>query len=177
MGTQMYQLYIDTHSFVKAGSSSPEEGDDDPDSTTSFTKDAIDFSKKDLYGIREILQPGLDTFKLLVNSLCPQIYGHEMVKAGLLLVLLGGRKREANLSGVTTRSNPHVLIVGDPGLGKSQMLSAAVRVAPRGVYVCGNTATASGLTVTMRKDPDTGEMALEAGALILVFFAFMDTDA
>ena len=56
---------------------------------------------------------------------------------------------------------------GDPGLGKSQMLSAAVKAAPRGVYVCGNTATTSGLTVTLVKDGETGETGLEAGALVL----------
>ena len=65
------------------------------------------------------------------------------------------------------RSDCHVLIVGDPGLGKSQMLSAACQVAPRGVYVCGNTTTTSGLTVTLSKDPNTGDTALEAGALVL----------
>ena len=45
------------------------------------------------------------------------------------------------------RGDPHVLVVGDPGLGKSQMLQAAVAVAPRGVYVCGNTTTTSGLAI------------------------------
>lgn len=161
----MYRLYVDTHSFVKASASLSEE--DNPD--TAFTKDGIDFSKKDLYGIREVLEPGVDTFKLLVNSLCPQIFGHEMVKAGLLLVLMGGRQRidGKDSTGVSTRSNPHILVVGDPGLGKSQLLSATCRAAPRGVYVCGNSATSSGLTVTMKKDPDSGELCLEAGALVL----------
>ena len=52
-------------------------------------------------------------------------------------------------------------------MGKSQMLSSAVKTAPRGVYVCGNTATTSGLTVTLVKDGETGETGLEAGALVL----------
>jgi len=47
------------------------------------------------------------------------------------------------------------------------MLRATVQVAPRGVYVCGNTATTSGLTVTVYKDGSTGGFALEAGALVL----------
>ena len=64
------------------------------------------------------------------------------------------------------RGDPHILIVGDPGLGKSQMLKAASAVAPRGVYVCGNTASSTGLTVTMVKD-SSGDFALEAGALVL----------
>ena len=60
-----------------------------------------------------------------------------------------------------------MLVVGDPGLGKSQMLRAAASVHPRGVYVCGNTASAAGLTVTLVRDPQTGDHALEAGALVL----------
>lgn len=47
------------------------------------------------------------------------------------------------------------------------MLQAASNVAPRGVYVCGNTTTTSGLTVTLSKEGGTGDYALEAGALIL----------
>ncbi len=65
------------------------------------------------------------------------------------------------------RGDPHVLIVGDPGLGKSQMLRAVSGLTPRGVYVCGNTASGSGLTVTMVRDPDSGDFGLEAGALVL----------
>lgn len=49
---------------------------------------------------------------------------------------------------IPVRGDPHILIVGDPGLGKSQMLQAAASVAPRSVYVCGNTTTTSGLTVS-----------------------------
>jgi DNA helicase MCM8 len=65
----------------------------------------------------------------MVNSLCPSIYGHEMVKAGLLLGLLGGTQREPG----SGRPDIHLLIVGDPGLGKSQMLHAATTIAPRGI--------------------------------------------
>jgi DNA helicase MCM8 len=57
--------------------------------------------------------------------------------------------------------------VGDPGLGKSQMLSSTVKIAARGVYVCGNTTTTAGLTVTLSKDSETGDTTLEAGALVL----------
>lgn len=69
-------------------------------------------------------------WRLLVNSVCPSVYGHEMVKAGMLLSLIGG----ASSSGTTaTRGDPHVLVVGDPGLGKSHMLHAAASIAPRGI--------------------------------------------
>ena len=63
------------------------------------------------------------------------------------------------------RSSIHMLIVGDPGMGKSQMLRAVASITPRGVYVGGNTSTSSGLTVTVVKEG--GDFALEAGALIL----------
>lgn len=66
-------------------------------------------------------------FKLLVHSLCPNIYGHDFVKAGLVLALLGGTRSEL------FRAESHVLIVGDPGLGKSQMLQACSNIAPRGL--------------------------------------------
>ena len=58
-------------------------------------------------------------------------------------------------------------MVGDPGLGKSQLLQAVSNVAPRGVYVCGNTTTTSGLTVTLTKESGSSDYALEAGALVL----------
>ncbi|KAJ3299798.1 DNA replication licensing factor mcm8 [Borealophlyctis nickersoniae] len=161
--TQMYFLYIDANCLVKASGSSSET----ESGGSGFTKDFVQFSTKELYGIREIHESP-DVFRLLVNSLCPAIFGHDMVKAGLLLTLLGGRRRgDEEMNEVNIRSDPHVLVVGDPGLGKSQMLSATVKIAPRGVYVCGNTATTSGLTVTMCKDPETGDTALEAGALVL----------
>jgi len=125
------------------------------------------FGQNELQMIRAVCQSD-GCFRTLVNSLCPTIYGQELVKAGLLLSMFGGvRKHEDDKDKLPIRGDPHILIVGDPGLGKSQMLRAACNVAPRGVYVCGNTATASGLTVTMVKDSQTGDWALEAGALVL----------
>ncbi|KAI9209157.1 MCM2/3/5 family-domain-containing protein [Polychytrium aggregatum] len=167
--TQMYYLYIDVNSMVKAASGSIDDIADQGDGNDpGFTKDFVQFSKKDLYGIQEVHEQGNGIFRLVVNSLCPAIFGHELVKAGLVLALFGGRRRaQETIRDIVMRSDPHVLVVGDPGLGKSQMLTAACKVAPRGVYVCGNATTTSGLTVTMCKDSDSGDTALEAGALVL----------
>lgn len=120
--------------------------------------------------IREVVREK-DPFGFLVHSGVPSIYGHEMVKAGLLLSLFGGavKERIGSSSGseqVSVRTDIHCLIVGDPGLGKSQMLKAMVNIAPRGVYVCGNTSSTAGLTVTVVREA-TGDFALEAGALVL----------
>ncbi|GLI71641.1 hypothetical protein VaNZ11_016915 [Volvox africanus] len=68
---------------------------------------------------------------------------------------------------VPVRGDIHVLVVGDPGLGKSQLLQAAASAAPRGIYVCGNTSTSAGLTVSVVRDAVTGDAALEAGAVVL----------
>ena len=102
---------------------------------------------------------------LLVQSLCPDIYGNELVKAGLLLSLFGGTPAVA--ADVSVRSDIHVLVVGDPGLGKSQMLKAAAAAAPRSVFVCGITASTAGLTVALGREGKGGDLSIEAGALVL----------
>ncbi|KAK8791041.1 hypothetical protein WA158_005672 [Blastocystis sp. Blastoise] len=124
------------------------------------SRQTVVFSEKDMKAINFIAQqPNL--FNLILHSLCPSIYGQDLVKAGLCLALAGG------VSGEGKRGDIHVLMVGDPGLGKSQLLRAVSRLNIRSVYICGNATTGSGLTVTMSKDKTTGESALEAGALIL----------
>uniref|UniRef100_H2YE22 DNA helicase MCM8 n=1 Tax=Ciona savignyi TaxID=51511 RepID=H2YE22_CIOSA len=125
----------------------------------------LDFTPRDLAGIQEIRKQD-DIFSLLVSSLCPTIFGQDMVKAGLLLCLFGGNQNTDD-DRVPVRGNSHVLLVGDPGLGKSQLLQAVSRLVPRGVYICGNASSNSGLTVTLTRDTGTGDTGLEAGALVL----------
>eukprot|EP00959_Pyramimonas_sp_CCMP1952_P451584 9455043-Pyramimonas_sp.AAC.1 len=80
-----------------------------------------------------------------------------MVKCGLLLALFGGvRKNEDCHDKVPVRGDIHTLVVGDPGLGKSQMLKAACAVAPRGIYVCGNATSSAGLTGARGSDRGSG---------------------
>jgi DNA helicase MCM8 len=107
-------------------------------------------------------------FDLLVRSLCPSIIGHNAVKAGLLLCLLGGTPPLAQTTTLehSIRHNSHILIVGDPGMGKSQMLLAASHLAARSVFVGGNTSSTTGLTVSLTKEQG-GEQGIEAGALVL----------
>ncbi|XP_043912385.1 DNA helicase MCM8 [Protopterus annectens] len=158
----MFLLYIEGNSV----SNSKGQKAKDADGTAGHGV-SLDFSLKDLYAIQEI-QAEENLFKLIVNSLCPAIYGHELVKAGLVLALFGGcPKYMDDKNRIPVRGDPHILVVGDPGLGKSQMLQAVCNIAPRGVYVCGNTSTTSGLTVTLSRDSSSGDFALEAGALVL----------
>uniref|UniRef100_U3KGL8 DNA helicase MCM8 n=1 Tax=Ficedula albicollis TaxID=59894 RepID=U3KGL8_FICAL len=158
----MFLLYIEANSVSNSKGQKLKNFDDE-----TFQRSFMEFSLKDLYAIQEI-QAQENLFKLIVNSLCPSIYGHEIVKAGLALALFGGcQKFVDDKNRIPVRGDPHVLVVGDPGLGKSQMLQAVCNIAPRGVYVCGNTSTSSGLTVTLSRDGTSGDFALEAGALVL----------
>ncbi|XP_050681276.1 DNA helicase MCM8 [Leptidea sinapis] len=129
-------------------------------SQRNLSNPTISFTLKDYYAIQEI-HASDDVFRLLVHSLCPTIFGHEAVKAGLILGLFGGTEHDNG-----PRSYAHVLVVGDPGLGKSQLLQAAAYAAPRGVYVCGASASGGGLTVALGREAG-GDFALEAGALVL----------
>ncbi|MCI4382531.1 hypothetical protein PGIGA_G00015970 [Pangasianodon gigas] len=158
----MFLLYIEANSLSNSKGQKNKRASEPEGQETS-----VEFSLKDLYAIQEI-QAQEDLFKLIVNSLCPAIYGHLLVKAGLVLALFGGcHKYVDDKNRIPIRGDPHMLVVGDPGLGKSQMLQAVCNVAPRGIYVCGNTTTTTGLTVSLSKDSGSGDYALEAGALVL----------
>ena len=102
----------------------------------------------------------------LVASLAPSIYGHDKVKEAILLQMFGGthKKRE---KGDVTRGDIHILLVGDPGSGKSQLLKRVSVVAPKSRYVSGKGATGAGLTASVVKDEFLKGWALEAGALVL----------
>ena len=125
--------------------------------------------KEDLIFIAKFSQQsGEDIVRTLVHSLCPSIFGHDIVKLGLLLCLFGGvRKSVSGCGKVPTRGSLHCLVVGDPGLGKSQMLKAVSNLAPRSIYVCGRTVSAAGLTAAVVRDPGTGAQTFEAGAVVL----------
>ena len=105
-------------------------------------------------------------FEKLKNSIAPSIYGHDRVKDALVLQLMGG-VRKFKEDGTTTRGDIHILLVGDPGSGKSQMLTFVSKIAPKARLVSGKGASTAGLTATVVKDEFLRGWALEAGALVL----------
>lgn len=112
-----------------------------------------------------------DAYELLARSLAPSIYEMEDVKKGILLQLFGGTNKTIATGGggggPRYRGDINVLMVGDPGTSKSQLLSYVHRIAPRGVYASGKGSSAVGLTAYVTRDPDTKQLVLESGALVL----------
>ncbi|EEP75327.1 DNA replication licensing factor mcm2 [Uncinocarpus reesii 1704] len=102
----------------------------------------------------------------IINSIAPSIYGHEDIKTAIALSLFGGVSKQAQ-GKMNIRGDINVLLLGDPGTAKSQMLKYVEKTAHRAVFATGQGASAVGLTANVRRDPMTNEWTLEGGALVL----------
>ncbi len=107
-----------------------------------------------------------DIFDRIIDSIAPSIFGHRQVKKAIALQLFGGVKKTRE-DGVKSRGDIHILLIGEPGTGKSQLLQFAGELAPKGRYVVGKSSTGAGLTASVVKEESTGEFSLEAGAVVL----------
>ena len=125
----------------------------------------IEIKEEDLLKIKEIAQSE-DVYQKLINSIAPSIYGYEEIKLSLALQLFGGVKRIAP-DGTKLRGDIHILLVGDPGAGKSQLLKYIQQIAPKARFVSGKGASAAGLTATVTKDDYLKTWSIEAGVLVL----------
>ena len=243
-GSAIQRLYVDAVSVMPSASATGSAGAGYQ--TTNNNQTSTTNRKTETY--QEIVKFSErcadDRLRVLVKSLCPSIYGHEIAKCGLLLCLFGGVRKadksskssknssgknnnnninnnkennNANSVGAETsfdndkeneenegrqnesqrvhhkrrrsslnareqhqhknhgaagnetfaRGTSHCLVVGDPGMGKSQMLRAASRVAPLAIHVSGKSASTAGLTATVSRDPTSGAPTFEAGAVAL----------
>lgn len=102
--------------------------------------------------------------EVLAAAIAPSIYGHDLVKTALVLQLFGGVTRTEKSSRI--RGDVHMLLLGDPGIAKSQMLDFISLVSPRGVKASGGQSSSVGLTCAAKQDAN-GEWTLEGGALVL----------
>uniref|UniRef100_A0A8D8IEI9 DNA replication licensing factor MCM7 n=3 Tax=Culex pipiens TaxID=7175 RepID=A0A8D8IEI9_CULPI len=141
------ETFLEAHRIVCLNKS------DDGEMSNELTPDELSELAKD------------DFYTRIASSLAPEIYGHLDVKKALLLLLVGGVDRSPD--GMKIRGNINICLMGDPGVAKSQMLGYIDRLAVRSQYTTGRGSSGVGLTAAVMKDPLTGEMMLEGGALVL----------
>ncbi|RXE55382.1 AAA family ATPase [Methanoculleus taiwanensis] len=126
----------------------------------------VEISEEDEESIRSLARDG-SIYKKIARSIAPTIYGTDDVKEAIALQLFGGIAKEMP-DGSRLRGDIHLLLVGDPGIAKSQILRYVVKLSPRGIYTSGKSSTSAGLTATAVKDEfGDGRWTLEAGALVL----------
>ncbi len=125
----------------------------------------LKISKEDEEAIIALSKDKL-VYDKLIASIAPSIYGYEKVKESLLLQLMGGVQKKRS-DGIISRGDMHILLVGDPGSGKSQLLKRISVIAPKGRYVSGGGVSGAGITAAVVKDEILGGWSLEAGALVL----------
>jgi len=108
-----------------------------------------------------------EIYEKIKKSIAPSIFGYDDVKEALALQLVSGFEKKLP-DGARIRGDIHILLVGDPGIAKSQLLRYMTKISPRGIYTSGKSTTSAGLTATAVKDElGDGRWTIEAGALVL----------
>ncbi|XP_049816684.1 DNA replication licensing factor MCM4 [Schistocerca nitens] len=116
----------------------------------------------------EALSKKDDIYERLAHAIAPSIYENEDIKKGILLQLFGGTKKNFSNSGRGNfRADINILLCGDPGTSKSQLLQYVFNLVPRSQYTSGKGSSAVGLTAYVTKDTETKQLVLQTGALVL----------
>jgi DNA replication licensing factor MCM4 len=187
----VYKTYVDVIHFRKLSGLQQEEkhraGAASEASPNKFTPERIQ-------ELRALSQRP-DIYEQLTASFAPSIWELDNVKRGVLCMLFGGNHvrvkqrqpanpdeanrdaswlddEEEGVNATTTtklnkRGDINILLCGDPGTAKSQLLGYVHKLSPRGVYTSGKGSSAVGLTASVVRDPETRELVLESGALVL----------
>lgn len=106
-----------------------------------------------------------DIFQEFKKIVAPTLDGYDEVKEAIILQLFSSQTTK-NTDGTNNRGDIHILLIGDPGIGKSQILKSISEIVPRGIYTSGKSSSGAGLTATAVKD-DNDSWTLEAGAMVL----------
>lgn len=177
----VYKTYVDVLHVQKVDrkrlgidpSTLDHEGDDEDEDVLAGAggdanlEETRKISPEEEQKIRETAQRP-DIYDLLSRSLAPSIYEMDDVKKGILLQLFGGTNKSFRKGGSPKyRGDINILLCGDPSTSKSQMLQYVHKIAPRGVYTSGKGSSAVGLTAYVTRDPETRQLVLESGALVL----------
>ena len=161
----VFKTYVDVIHFSKSDAARVEDAEDQLAGDGVLLESERAVLEEEC---RAIAANSPDIIEDLVKSFAPSIWEHEDVKKGLLCQLVGGACKSGSQSGKGRfRGEIHVLLCGDPSTAKSQLLQYVHKIAPRGIFTSGKGSSAVGLTAYISKDPDTKELVLESGALVL----------
>lgn len=127
-------------------------------SSIAFTPDEEEFFRN--------LSGSKDIYERIAKSIAPSIYGCDDMKKSIACLLFGGSRKRLP-DGLTRRGDINVLLLGDPGTAKSQLLKFVEKVAPIGVYTSGKGSSAAGLTAAVMRDPSSRNFVMEGGAMVL----------
>ncbi|PAV84009.1 hypothetical protein WR25_17950 isoform B [Diploscapter pachys] len=127
--------------------------------------DFSEFTPQDERNFKEIAKRS-DCCELIAKSIAPSIYGSSDIKKSIACLLFGGSRKRLP-DGLTRRGDINVLLLGDPGTAKSQLLKFVEQVAPIGVYTSGKGSSAAGLTASVIRDPNSRSFIMEGGAMVL----------
>ncbi|CAL1353637.1 unnamed protein product [Linum trigynum] len=162
----LFKTYIDCLHIKKTDKSRMVAEDAmEIDSGTQKHDEDVEFDEAKIERLRELSKLP-DIYDRLTRSLAPNIWELDDVKRGLLCQLFGGNALKLP-SGASFRGDINILLVGDPGTSKSQLLQYIHKLSPRGIYTSGRGSSAVGLTAYVSRDPETKETVLESGALVL----------
>ncbi|KAF7841021.1 DNA replication licensing factor MCM4 [Senna tora] len=162
----LFKTYVDCLHIKKTDKSRMLAEDAmDVDNSQGRIAEEIHFDEEKVAQLKELSKKP-DIYERLTKSLAPNIWELDDVKKGLLCQLFGGNALQM-ASGASFRGDINILLVGDPGTSKSQLLQYIHKLSPRGIYTSGRGSSAVGLTAYVTKDPETGETVLESGALVL----------
>jgi len=135
----------------------------------------LKISKQDEEEIKKLAKDP-KIYEKLIDSLAPSLYGMREIKESIILQLFGGVRRTLK-DNVSFRGDIHILLIGDPASGKSQLMKLVPNLTPRGRYVSGKGVTTAGLTATVTKDEQfMGGWVLEAGAIVLANKGLLSVD-
>lgn len=152
-------------SIINAEAEGAQEDDDDGTGEEAQNRFLQSLTPMEIEDLKRMVHSD-HIYSRLVNSIAPTVYGHEIIKKGLLLQLMSGVHKRTN-EGMALRGDINICIVGDPSTSKSQFLKYVCSFLPRAVYTSGKASSAAGLTAAVVKDEETGEFTIEAGALML----------
>ncbi|XP_064623136.1 DNA replication licensing factor mcm5-A-like [Lineus longissimus] len=105
-------------------------------------------------------------YETVAKSVAPSIFGSLDIKKAIACLLFGGSRKRLP-DGLTRRGDVNILMLGDPGTAKSQLLKFVERCSPIGVYTSGKGSSAAGLTASVSRDPATRNFVMEGGAMVL----------